>query len=201
MYPDIKNINFEKYTDNLVPVIIQDYLTTKVLMLGYMNQEAYQLTIDTKQVHFFSRSKNRIWLKGESSSNFLNLVTLNLDCDQDAMIAQVIPDGPTCHRNTDSCFDDYDSGFLDSLAKLIKSRFKEENAESYVRSLYQKGLDKIAQKVGEEAVETVIASKNENEQEFINESSDLLFHFLILLKYKNYDLNDLVKCLYSRKKT
>jgi phosphoribosyl-AMP cyclohydrolase / phosphoribosyl-ATP pyrophosphohydrolase len=200
MFPKINDIDFNKYSDRLVPIIIQDYLTSKVLMLGYMNEEAYMLSTEKMKVHFYSRSKNRIWLKGESSSNFLNLIDMNLDCDQDALIAQVIPEGPTCHRNTESCFDELDSGFLDSLSKLIQTRFNEENENSYVRSLFDKGLDKIAQKVGEEAVETVIASKNDNKDEFISESSDLLFHLLILLKYKGHDFNDLVKCLYSRKK-
>lgn len=192
-----------KYNSHgLIPAIIQDAQTKTVLMLGYMNEESIQKTKDTKRVTFFSRSKQRLWTKGEESGNFLNLVSIKNDCDHDTLLIQVIPEGPTCHKGTDTCWeeDNTDSfGFLTELEDIISQR--KENASSdtsYVASLFEKGINKIAQKVGEEAVETVIEAKDTNDDLFLNESADLLFHYLILLQAKGYKLNDIVNVLKSR---
>jgi phosphoribosyl-ATP pyrophosphohydrolase/phosphoribosyl-AMP cyclohydrolase len=192
-----------KYDSNgLVPAIIQDASTKNVLMLGYMNEEAYQKTLETKQVTFFSRSKQRLWTKGEESGNFLNLVDIKNDCDNDSLLLQVNPVGPTCHKGTDTCWKESNSqefGFLSELENVITDR--KENAsedKSYVASLFKKGINKIAQKVGEEAVEVVIEAKDNDENLFLNESADLLFHYLILLQAKGYKLNDIVEVLKSR---
>ena len=192
-----------KYNSHgLIPAIIQDAQTKTVLMLGYMTEESIQKTKDTKRVTFFSRSKQRLWTKGEESGNFLNLVSIKNDCDHDTLLIQVIPEGPTCHKGTDTCWeeDNTDSfGFLTELEDIISQR--KENASSdtsYVASLFEKGINKIAQKVGEEAVETVIEAKDTNDDLFLNESADLLFHYLILLQAKGYKLNDIVNVLKSR---
>ena len=196
------NIDFNKNGDGLVPAIIQDATTKKVLMLGYMNEEAYQKTMETKMVTFFSRSKQRLWTKGETSGNFLELVDLKNDCDEDTLLIQVKPKGPTCHTGTDTCWheDNLESyGFLSHLEDIITSRI--ENADtrsSYVASLFAKGLNKVAQKVGEEAVEVVIESKDNNDELFLNESADLLFHYLMLLQAKGFKLADVVDILKSR---
>ncbi len=197
-------IDFTKNTDGLVPVIVQDAKTKNVLMLGYMNQEALTVTQETKKVTFFSRSKNRLWTKGEESGNFLGLVSIKNDCDHDALLVTVNPEGPTCHKGTDTCWAEeniQEYGFLSTLEDIITSRKEDaENPDSYVASLFRKGINKIAQKVGEEAVETVIEAKDDNDDLFLNESADLLFHYLILLQAKGYQLNDIEKVLMERHK-
>lgn len=173
-------IDFDKDSVGLVPAIIQDFETKNVLMLGYMNKEALDLTLESKKVHFFSRSKNRIWMKGEESGNFLNLVSLKSDCDNDSLLIKVKPQGPTCHKGDDTCWgENNDQNFLNTLEKIIADRISNPSDNSYISNLFEKGIDKIAQKVGEEATELIIASKNENEKELIYESADLLFHFLL----------------------
>ena len=202
MTKDQKNIDFNKNNDGLVPAIIQDATTKKVLMLGYMNAEAYQQTVDTNIVTFFSRTKNRLWTKGEESGNFLNVVGINLDCDNDTLLVIVNPVGPTCHKGTDTCWGEENTssfGFLTQLEETIKDRRdNSEGKKSYVASLFEDGINKIAQKVGEEAVEVVIEAKDSNDDLFLNESADLLFHYLILLQAKGFRLNDVVKVLKSR---
>jgi len=196
------NIDFNKSPDGLVPAIIQDSQTSKVLMLGYMNNEALQNTVETKLVTFFSRTKQRLWTKGEESGNVLNLVDIKLDCDSDALLIKANPIGPTCHKGTDTCWNESNNqefGFLTKLENVIENR-KNSGTEdaSYVASLFAKGINKIAQKVGEEAVEVVIEAKDNDESLFLNESADLLFHYLILLQAKGYKLNDIVEVLKSR---
>lgn len=192
------NIDFKK-GDGLVPVIIQDEQTLEVLMLGYMNEEAYQKTEKEGKVSFFSRTKNRLWTKGEESGNFLNVKSISLDCDQDTLLIKVNPVGPTCHTGSRSCFaTDYNQNFIFQLENIIEDRYENPTAESYVNKLRAKGLNKIAQKVGEEGVETVIAALAETETDLINESSDLVFHLLVLLKEKGLTLNDIAKNLESR---
>jgi len=194
-----------KYNSNgLIPAIIQDANTKNVLMLGYMNEEAYNKTLETERVTFFSRSKQRLWTKGEESGNFLNLVDIKNDCDSDTLLIQVNPVGPTCHKGTDTCWNESNTqkfGFLSHLEDVIKSRRENADAEkSYVASLFKKGINKIAQKVGEEAVEVVIEAKDNDDNLFLNESADLLFHYLILLQAKGYTLNDAVNILVDREK-
>ena len=197
-------IDFTKNTDGLIPAIIQDDNTKNVLMLGYMNEEAYRKTLDSKKVTFFSRTKQRLWTKGEESGNFLNLVSIKNDCDNDTLLIQVNPTGPTCHKGSGTCWNEKNSptfGFLSHLEEVIENRQKEaKSGTSYVASLFDKGLNKIAQKVGEEAVELVIEAKDNNEDLFLNESADLLFHYLILLQAKGYKLNDVVEVLRKREK-
>ncbi|MCG2461319.1 bifunctional phosphoribosyl-AMP cyclohydrolase/phosphoribosyl-ATP diphosphatase HisIE [Flavobacteriaceae bacterium F89] len=202
-------VNFDKAKDGLVPAIIQDASTKNVLMLGYMNEEALKKTQLTKRVTFYSRSKRRLWTKGEESGNFLNLVAIGNDCDKDTLLIRANPMGPTCHTGTDTCWgekNEQDFGFISELEELIAQRKEEaikepslrENDKSYVVSLFDKGINKIAQKVGEEAVEVVIEAKDDNDDLFLNESADLLFHYLILLQAKGYQLNDVVKLLRER---
>ncbi|PWL38967.1 bifunctional phosphoribosyl-AMP cyclohydrolase/phosphoribosyl-ATP diphosphatase [Flagellimonas aquimarina] len=195
-------IDFTKNADGLVPAIIQDAKTKNVLMLGYMNQEALDATQATKKVTFFSRSKKRLWTKGEESGNYLELVSIKNDCDQDSLLVTTNPVGPTCHKGTDTCWAEENIqgyGFLSTLEKIITSRKEDtENTDSYITSLFKKGINKIAQKVGEEAVETVIEAKDDNADLFLNESADLLFHYLILLQAKGYQLNDIVEVLKNR---
>lgn len=196
------NPNFSKSQNGLLPAIIQDSVTKTVLMLGYMNKEAFQKTKETEQVTFYSRSKKRIWVKGEESGNFLKLVKIKVDCDQDAILITANPQGPTCHTGTDSCWGETNQshyGFLTELEEIITERKKTNDDNSYVASLFREGINKIAQKVGEEAVETVIEAKDENSELFLNESADLLFHFLILLKEKGFSLNDVEAVLKDRK--
>lgn len=200
----IKNPNFKKSSDGLLPAIIQDKSTKNILMLGYMNAEALQETLKTRKVTFYSRSKQRLWTKGEESGHFLNYVNHQLDCDQDAILISVDPSGPVCHKRTDTCWGNENKqefGFITDLEETISNRKNSENTDSYVKSLFDKGINKIAQKVGEEAVEVVIEAKDENDELFLNESADLLFHYLILLNAKSYQLNDVVNLLKSRKKT
>ncbi|MGH2665587.1 bifunctional phosphoribosyl-AMP cyclohydrolase/phosphoribosyl-ATP diphosphatase HisIE [Flavobacterium sp.] len=195
-------INFNKNPDGLIPAIIQDATTKNILMLGYMNQEALDRTLELKKVTFFSRSKNRLWTKGEESGHFLNLVDIKEDCDKDTLLVSVNPIGTTCHKGTATCWQEFNNqsfGFLSKLEKTINERREKGNTEkSYVASLFAKGINKIAQKVGEEAIEVVIESKDKNDSLFLNESADLLFHYLILLQAKGYQLEDVVSVLESR---
>jgi len=197
----MKNINFNKNTDGLVPVIIQNYLNEQVLMLGYMNEEAYEKTIKEKIVTFFSRSKNRLWTKGETSGNFLYLKKILIDCDNDTILIKVKPEGVTCHTGNESCFGEKTKkGFLYELEQVISDRIDENKEASYTNKLYRKGINKVAQKVGEEAVEVVIEAKDQNDELFKNEAADLIYHFLILLKAKGFKLEDIESILRSRDK-
>ena len=196
-------IDYSKHPDGLVPAIVQDAQTKTVLMLGYMNADAIAKTQDIKQVTFFSRSKNRLWTKGEESGNFLNLVDMTVDCDKDALLIQATPIGPTCHKGSDTCWDKENTpnyGFLSDLETIIADRKNNPTEKSYVASLLAKGINKVAQKVGEEAVETVIEAKDSNFDLFLNESADLLFHLLILLQAKGFSLHDVVGVLENRQK-
>ncbi|SHL39724.1 bifunctional phosphoribosyl-AMP cyclohydrolase/phosphoribosyl-ATP diphosphatase HisIE [Flavobacterium chilense] len=193
-----------KSAHGLIPAIIQDSETKNVLMLGYMNEESLQKTIETQKVTFFSRSKQRLWTKGEESGNFLNLVDIKNDCDGDTLLIQAKPVGPTCHTGADTCWQEANVpnyGFISSLENTIKTRRENADSEkSYVASLFEKGINKIAQKVGEEAVEVVIEAKDDNDDLFLSESADLLFHYLILLQAKGFQLNDVVEVLKERQK-
>lgn len=203
-------IDFTKNNDGLVPAIIQDVTTNTVLMLGYMNQEAYDKTIATKKITFYSRSKERLWTKGEESGNFLNLIDIKVDCDNDTLLVKVNPEGPTCHKGSDTCWNESNKsnyGFLSVLEDTIQNRKKiaetdpdlrQDEKQSYVVSLFDKGINKIAQKVGEEAIETVIEAKDDNDTLFLDESADLLFHYLILLQAKGFKLNDVIEILKKR---
>jgi|TARA_R110000751_G_scaffold16594_2_gene52296 phosphoribosyl-ATP pyrophosphohydrolase/phosphoribosyl-AMP cyclohydrolase len=210
MESKIMNIDFNKNNDGLVPAIVQDAITKNVLMLGYMNQDAYKKTVDSRKVTFFSRTKKRLWTKGEESGNFLKLVDIKLDCDNDTLLVMVDPVGPTCHKGTDTCWGDENNtsfGFLSELENIIQNRKEQAEGKveipegtkpSYVSSLFKSGINKVAQKVGEEAVEVVIEAKDDNDQLFKDESADLLFHYLILLQAKGFKLQDIVNVLKSR---
>ncbi|AIL45099.1 MULTISPECIES: bifunctional phosphoribosyl-AMP cyclohydrolase/phosphoribosyl-ATP diphosphatase HisIE [Elizabethkingia] len=192
-------IDFNKNKDGLVPVIIQNYLTEQVLMLGYMNPEAYNKTKEEGKVTFFSRSKNRLWTKGETSGNFLEVKDILLDCDQDTLLIKVKPNGPTCHTGSVSCFGNQSrKGFLYELQQVISDRIDNNIESSYTNQLYKRGINKVAQKVGEEAVEVVIEAKDNNDDLFKNESADLLYHYLILLKAKGFTLEDIEAVLHER---
>jgi phosphoribosyl-ATP pyrophosphohydrolase/phosphoribosyl-AMP cyclohydrolase len=199
----MEKIDFAK-GDGLVPAIIQDANTLQVLMLGYLNQEAYEKTCLENKVTFFSRTKNRLWTKGEESGNFLQVVSISLDCDQDTLLIKAIPQGSTCHLGTQTCWAEEKVtrfGILAELENTISERLQAGASEkSYVASLKEKGIEKIAQKVGEEAVETVIEALRSNDQLFLNESADLLFHYLILLQAKGYKLDDVLQVLENRRK-
>ena len=198
----MKTANFNKNNDGLLPAIVQDTQTLKVLMLGYMNQDALVKTQSSGKVTFFSRSKQRLWTKGEESGNFLKLVSVKVDCDQDTLLITASPEGPTCHQGTDTCWgEDNVSGFsyVKELEAVIEDRHKNPSKESYISSLFEKGIHKIAQKVGEESVETVIEAVAGNEQLFIEEAADLFFHYLILLKSKGKSLKDVLSVLEERK--
>lgn len=196
-------IDFKK-GDGLVPAIVQDAETKNVLMLGYMNEEAFLKTKSTQKVTFFSRSKNRLWTKGEESGNFLNLVDLKIDCDNDTLLVLASPVGPTCHKGTGTCWNEENNAspleFIHELEQTIESRKNATAEKSYVKSLLDSGINKVAQKVGEEAVEVVIEAKDNNEELFLNESADLFFHYLVLLQAKGYKLNDVIKVLKDRRK-
>jgi phosphoribosyl-ATP pyrophosphohydrolase/phosphoribosyl-AMP cyclohydrolase len=194
------NIAFDKFTDGLVPAIIQDAKTLKVLMLGYMNDEAFKLTVETGRVTFFSRSKSRLWTKGEESGNFLELVAYNLDCDNDAILFKVNPVGPVCHTGADTCWNEENisENFLLYLQSVIEQRKTSTDGSSYVKSLFEKGINKIAQKVGEEAVELVIEAKDNDKDKFLNEGADLLFHYLLLLNSKGHTLEEVIAILKQR---
>lgn len=196
------NLDFDK-SGGLIPAIIQDELTSKVLMLGYMNPEALEKTIATNQVTFFSRTKNRLWTKGEESGNFLNVVSITPDCDNDTLLIKVHPVGPVCHTGADTCWNETNEGdfaFLNFLQKFIQKRFEEMPEGSYTTSLFKKGVNRMAQKVGEEAVETVIEATNGTEDGFIYEASDLVYHLIVLLTSKGYSLDDLGRELKKRHK-
>ncbi|GAB3269342.1 bifunctional phosphoribosyl-AMP cyclohydrolase/phosphoribosyl-ATP diphosphatase HisIE [Larkinella harenae] len=194
-------IDFSKNTDGLIPAVIQDAETGKVLMLGYMNQEAYAKTLAENVVTFFSRSKQRLWTKGETSTNFLHVQEIRVDCDGDTLLIKARPAGPTCHTGADTCFDEVNGGkglFLNYLQSVIRDRKRNPNEGSYTASLFKKGVNKIAQKVGEEAVELVIEAKDSNDDLFKGEAADLLYHYLILLEQKNIDLDEVIAVLQQR---
>lgn len=196
-------LNFFKSPDGLLPAIIQDAQTKTVLMLGFMDAAALEKTQTTGQVTFYSRSKQRLWTKGEESGNFLQVVEIKVDCDQDTLLIQASPKGPICHKGTDTCWAEDNQaqfGFLSELENTIAQRKAADEDKSYVASLFREGINKIAQKVGEEAVEMVIEAKDDNEELFLNESADLLFHYLILLQAKGYSLKDIEATLMARKK-
>jgi phosphoribosyl-ATP pyrophosphohydrolase/phosphoribosyl-AMP cyclohydrolase len=196
------NIDFQK-SGGIVPAIIQDELTSKVLMLGYMNEESLAKTQETGLVTFYSRSKNRLWTKGEESGNFLKLVSIKSDCDNDTLLVKVNPVGPVCHIGTDTCWgesNEADIAFLKYLQDFITVRFNEMPEGSYTTSLFKKGVNRMAQKVGEEAVETVIEATNGTEEGFIYEASDLMYHLIVLLTSKGYSLDDLARELKKRHK-
>jgi len=192
-------IDFEK-GNGLVPVVVQHYITQKVLMLGYMNDDAFEKTIAEGKICFWSRSKNRLWTKGESSGNFLHLKEYFIDCDKDAILVKADPEGPTCHTGSDSCFrvSNDSQGMIYKLQDIIRQRSLSSQESSYTKQLLTKGINKVAQKLGEEAVELVIEAKDENEDLFIGESADLLYHFLVLLRAKSVNLEDVEEELYRR---
>lgn len=193
MIPDFNKGN------GLVPAIIQDYKTLRVLMLGYMSKEAFAKTTQEKRVTFFSRSKNRLWTKGETSGNFLEVKSITLDCDSDSLLIRVNPIGPVCHNGTVSCFDSHNSsGFIYELEKIIQERHQNPSENSYTSQLFTKGMNKIAQKVGEEAVELVIEAKDSNNELFLNEAADLLYHYLILLRAKGFEMSEVESILAKR---
>jgi phosphoribosyl-ATP pyrophosphohydrolase/phosphoribosyl-AMP cyclohydrolase len=197
------NVDFGKYEDGLVPAIIQDVTTQKVLMLGFMNREALDKTEKEGKVTFFSRSKGRLWTKGEESGNYLLLKNIALDCDRDTLLIKAQPLGPVCHTGADTCWDEknHNEDFLSALEEIIQQRREQADPSgSYVAGLCKKGINKIAQKVGEEAVELVIEAKDHDEQLFLNEAADLLFHYLILLNAKGYNLQDVTDILRERHK-
>ncbi|MEJ7588958.1 MAG: bifunctional phosphoribosyl-AMP cyclohydrolase/phosphoribosyl-ATP diphosphatase HisIE [Ferruginibacter sp.] len=193
-------VNFNKYADGLVPVVIQDDVTGKVLMLGFMNKEALSKTREIQKVTFFSRSKNRLWTKGEESGHFLLLKDIKADCDNDTLLIKVKPVGPVCHTGADTCWNEKNvpDNFLFQLEDIICERKNNPSENSYTSSLFKKGINKIAQKVGEEAVELVIEAKDNNEELFKNEAADLLFHYLILLQAKGHTLGEIQDVLISR---
>lgn len=193
-------VDFKKYADGLVPVIIQDIATSKVLMLGFMNDAALAKTNELQKVTFFSRSKNRLWIKGEESGNFLFVKEINVDCDNDTLLIKVNPAGPACHTGADTCWNEINKvdNFLQELESIITERKNNPSEESYTSSLFAKGINKIAQKVGEEAVELVIEAKDSNNTLFKDEAADLLFHYLILLQAKGFKLGDISKVLEKR---
>lgn len=195
-------LNFEK-TDGLIPAIIQDDKTSKVLMLGYMNREALEKTQQTGKVTFYSRTKQRLWTKGEESGHFLHLVSMTPDCDRDTLLVKVNPVGGVCHTGTDTCWgetNEIDLSFLQYLQTFIEKRYQEMPEGSYTTSLFQKGVNRMAQKVGEEAVETVIEATNGKDEDFIYEASDLVYHLIVLLTSKGYSLNDIAQELAKRHK-
>jgi len=195
-------INFVK-VGGLVPAIVQDAFSKEVLMLGYMNEEALQTTITTKKVTFFSRTKQRLWAKGETSGNFLTVKELKVDCDHDTVLIKAEPAGPVCHRGTDTCFGEENkskTAFIDKLRATIKDRKQNPTGKSYTASLFSKGINKVAQKVGEEAVEIVIEAKDDNKELFLGEAADLLFHYLVLLEAKGYELDEVMEILMDRHK-
>ncbi|HEY5371046.1 MAG TPA: bifunctional phosphoribosyl-AMP cyclohydrolase/phosphoribosyl-ATP diphosphatase HisIE [Hanamia sp.] len=198
----VKRVDFSKSSSGTVPAIIQDSSTNIVLMLGYMNKEALLETIDSNLVTFFSRSKNRLWVKGETSKNYLHVTDIKIDCDFDTLLIKANPDGVVCHTGAETCFNEENSGmdFLRTLEKIIEGRKKRPVSGSYTSTLFKEGINKMAQKVGEEAVELVIEAKDNNDKLFLNEAADLMFHYLILLQAKNKTLNDVIEVLEKRHK-
>jgi phosphoribosyl-AMP cyclohydrolase / phosphoribosyl-ATP pyrophosphohydrolase len=195
-------IDFSKQTSRLIPAIIQDAKTDKVLMLGYMNEEAFEKTQQEKIVTFFSRSKQRLWTKGETSNNFLHVVEIMKDCDEDTLLIKVNPDGPTCHTGADTCWNETNNpgqaGWLNHLKAVIRDRKNNPSEKSYTASLFEKGTNKIAQKVGEEAVELVIEAMDSNDDLFKGEAADLLFHYLVLLEQRGMDFDEIIDVLRER---
>lgn len=193
-------VDFSKYLDGLVPAIVQDFNTHKVLMLGFMNEAALHQTETTAKVTFYSRSKQRLWIKGEVSGNFLEVKSITIDCDNDTLLIKVHPLGPTCHTGADTCFSErnHSEDFLQYLEDIIALRSKVSPEESYVAKLLSKGINKVAQKVGEEAIELVIEAKDNNKQLFLEEGADLLFHYLLLLNAKGYKLHEVIDVLQKR---
>lgn len=200
-FKELGDIDFKKYSDSLIPVIVQDADTNIALMLGFMNEEALEKTLDTKLVTFFSRSKQRLWTKGETSKNYLHLVDIKTDCDNDTILIKAKPDGPVCHTGADTCFNEKnaDDNFLIELEKIIEDRRQNPSEQSHTSRLFKKGINKIAQKVGEEAVELVIEAKDNDAVKFKDEAADLLFHYLVLLKAKGFNLNDVIEVLKERR--
>lgn len=198
----VKRLDFSKYEKEIISVIIQDASTNVVLMLGYMNQEALLETIESKLVTFYSRSKQRLWVKGETSKNFLHFVDMKTDCDFDTLLIKAKPDGPVCHTGAETCFneDNTSDDFLKSLERIIQGRKKYPVSGSYTSTLFKKGLNAIAQKVGEEAIELVIEAKDNHKKLFLNEAADLLFHTLVLLREKNVELDEVLDILKERHK-
>lgn len=197
---DINSLDFEK-TDGLIPCVVQDSTTNIVLMLGYMNREALEKTLVEKRLTFFSRTKQRLWTKGETSGNFLNLVDVKIDCDNDTLLFKVNPIGPTCHTGNDTCFNEANEfAGLEFLEKVIQERKQNPQAGSYTNKLFDSGINKVAQKVGEEAVELIIEAKDDNKELFLNEAADLMYHYLVLLTAKGYSLQDVVAILKQRHK-
>jgi phosphoribosyl-ATP pyrophosphohydrolase/phosphoribosyl-AMP cyclohydrolase len=193
-------INFSKYADGLVPAIVQDYDTHKVLMLGFMNEEALHQTEQTGKVTFYSRTRKKLWTKGEESGNYLELKSMAEDCDQDTLLIKAHPQGPVCHTGADTCWSErnHSDNFLVYLEEIINLRKQATPQDSYVAKLFSKGINKIAQKVGEEAVEMVIEAKDSNEDLFLNEAADLLFHYLLLLNAKGHNLQNVIDILQKR---
>lgn len=201
-FESLEQVVFDQNT-GLVPAIIQDAQTNKVLMLGYMNEASIEQTLSSKKVTFFSRSKQRLWTKGESSNNYLNLVSISIDCDQDALLVKVNPEGPTCHTGDATCWSEENktgASFLDYLSEVIRERKTQSPEESYTARMFEKGINKLAQKVGEEAVELVIEAKDDNPELFKNEAADLIFHLLMLLEAKKITLDDVIEILKERHK-
>lgn len=191
-------IDFSKL-NGIIPCIVQDVKTQRVLMLGFMNEEAFQKTVTDKQVTFFSRTKQRLWTKGETSGNYLEVVEMRLDCDQDTLLIKANPVGPVCHTGADTCFDEVNDHWdLDSLEKVIQDRKHNPKKGSYTTTLFESGINKVAQKVGEEAIEMVIEAKDENAELFLNESADLIYHYLVLLTAKGFSLSDVLNVLKKR---
>ena len=199
---DIQQIDFSK-NDGLVPAVVQDAQTAKVLMMGYMNAESIQVTKDTGNVTFYSRSKKRLWTKGESSKNYLKLVDILIDCDEDTLLVKAHPEGPTCHTGDDTCWSESNTDhlpFLDYLTSVIQTRKNDDPEKSYTAKMFKKGINKLAQKVGEEAVELVIEAKDNDDELFKNEAADLLFHYMMLLEAKGFELKDIIQVLQQRHK-
>ncbi len=198
-----RTIAFDKSPDGLIPAIIQDSITGKVLMLGYMNAEAYEKTMTDKIVTFFSRSKQRLWTKGETSNNFLHVKNVLVDCDGDTILIYASPDGPTCHTGDDTCFQEINEDkvfFINHLRAVIKDRKLNPSDKSYTTELFKKGVNKVAQKVGEEAVELVIEAKDDNKELFLGEAADLFYHYLVLLEHKDYSFDEVLDVLIKRHK-
>lgn len=204
--PSIESINFKNSLEGLVPAIIQDANTLKVLMLGYMNEETYLNSIQNKIVTFYSRSKKRKWIKGEETTHYLTIKDIFLDCDRDTLLIKVIPMGPTCHLGTDSCWRNMNEEYYDFFSTLEKMIYLKRKIEvgihkSYIRDLFESSINKIIQKVGEEAVELLIEAQDNNKERFLNEAADLLFHYLVLIQAKNFNVKDILDILKKRQKT
>lgn len=197
---DLNTLDFSKQPDGLIPAIIQDYYSGQVRMLGYMNADALHATVERKLVTFFSRSRQTLWTKGETSGNVLNVIEISPDCDRDALIISVIPAGPTCHTGSDSCFNGHASTFFDTLNQTIQTRIEQPTSDSYISKLLRKGIEKVAQKIGEEGVETVIETLREpvDQERLTNEIADLLFHTSIAMHYHDISMSDVIRVLHER---